>query len=1419
MSKLKYLATLILTAFLMTVQTVKADIHSENYTFHEQYATSSATQLHAYVTDFIDLYPPSEFSLIQPNNFEITKNPRVTFVWEESHDEKRITDYNFHLNMTESLGSKESFSFHATVPNLGTGETKEYRYWYSDGKYHLEPKTDLPEGKYSWHVTVTDSQNTTSSVSWNFTYSIAESCKKTSQLDKVSVTNPSGDAIDTLKPAIILNFPQGSRPVRMDVIIDGSEVFSGVSLDSQTQLNYSVVASETSVVFQPFKDYLPKKTGDNSYQIKLVIYDGDGCKREIEVGAFTVGPLACSAEALMAHLITPAKDYTSASAADTFVWEVCSPATDINSQTFTLNDQKLYTLNSTSTDHKDYTLSVSKVSKSNICNANGTRFTLKLKNPTKVIDYNNPADKSSWNRWQITLKGCHKETTTSDIFRFRYVPGSMGTYYWCSNTSQCTSGSLAECIASGRKACYINDEAKCLSNAELDCSDNPPDVSYFWCSNNSQCNKGALSQCGVSGKNCYTENSGANGCLEHAHYECSNEATYYWCTTTQTCASGSFTDCQNSGHKCYRQDGASYTCSAAVRQDCASGGPAKPTNPFDNIPEEKIDDVIEIIEKLDDLGLDPEEIAELIEFITENDIMVDDEVVDFIDELEDLGLDPDQIIEIIEFLGENDVVIDDEVVDFIDELDKLGLTPEQMAQIIEFISEHDIKIDDETIGFVEELDKFGLTPEQMAEIIKFIAENDITIDQEIVDFIDELGKHGITPEQMAAIIKFVAENNIVVGDDTVDLITKLVEDGLTPKQLSDLVDYLNDHPFQNNPQYIENLKKELEKMGLDPQTINDIIDYLKQHGSDGVDDGIAALIDFLEKMGLDSDQIQFVIEYLHDHPDLKLTPELGELIKMLSDMGLDAEQIKELLEYLLNHPELQLTPELAELIKMLAEMGLDTKQILELLEYLRNHPDLILTKELAEFIRKLVELGLDMEQIKAILDYMNKHGGLAISAELLALIKKLKEMGFTNAQIIDFLKFLNQNPLIGLPAELLALIAFLASLGLTNDQIIAIIRWLSSHSITDINEFMASLREFLKSLGLTNDQISKILAYLYALFMRGVRSGSIFGEIPEFMPNFLDWLADLGVDNKIIATMEALSTQVFPFISTLLLMPFGVVTIFFPLPRGRIFDSKTGKGVANALVIVQKDGQYVNGTITSRTGYCEGFKLPPGKYQLVVSSLEHKFPSQAQNLRDKHATKKSYTGKDIEVTSEFSPRVTCQVPVDLDSKAASESDADDQNANTTWRTKLWSACNRVFNLASSLWGLSFLVVLVFTMIYPIWLNIFVLGIHLVGFVRRLTSSIHHVNLTGRLVDSDGAPLSNVELAITQVAYNRHAGTTITNKQGYFEFYLNPIRQYTLTTNSREFVELEGVKDNILIDYGHERKVDLELVTRNADHES
>ncbi len=545
--------------------------------FQEYYDASASTQLEAYVSDFADKIPPLPPTLVAPPGGSIQTIPRPTFVFKEAIDDKGILRYTFHLE-GDIQGTGKRFKYEETIGIHG-GENDKFRAWFENGYYYVQLKFDLEQGNYSWWVDAHDKANRTTSQVWTFRYNLVGACEKYSPLAGAKLIRPT-DVTNSYAPAIVVEYPAGTTARLVDVYVDDQLIFNSLPLQTHTTNSYSLQVSDTGFTLQPLSAILPVKTGNATWRLKVELIDVDGCRRQFVIDNLKYLAGGEPSQALMPILITPESDYASPLRPLVFSWQVCAAPETIVSQSITIDDKKLYYFTNKDSETDDYALLVKDIGRTARCGEHTTKMTLTLKKPD-FIKYNDPDDPADWHRWLVTVSATNGLSLDSRMWRFRYLPGVQGKYYWCTNTAQCTSGTLAACLASG-KNCHYGSQSECLAAASEDCSNHPPVQTYHWCTGANQCAAGSLSECAAQGKNCYLHETGTQGysCLEHADIEC-RDVHYYWCATGISCNRGYFAQCRDSGRPCFRQNSSEIDCASA----CGTAIAIAADNPFTVSPE------------------------------------------------------------------------------------------------------------------------------------------------------------------------------------------------------------------------------------------------------------------------------------------------------------------------------------------------------------------------------------------------------------------------------------------------------------------------------------------------------------------------------------------------------------------------------------------------------------------------------------------------------------------------------------------------------------------------------------------------------------------------------------------------------------------------------------------------------------------
>jgi hypothetical protein len=263
-------------------------------------------------------------------------------------------------------------------------------------------------------------------------------------------------------------------------------------------------------------------------------------------------------------------------------------------------------------------------------------------------------------------------------------------------------------------------------------------------------------------------------------------------------------------------------------------------------------------------------------------------------------------------------------------------------------------------------------------------------------------------------------------------------------------------------------------------------------------------------------------------------------------------------------------------------------------------------------------------------------------------------------------------------------------------------------------------------------------------------------------------------------------------------LPIGILFLFFPRPVGIVFDGQNKRPLAQALVVAQQEGRFVAANITNRYGLYQGFKLPRGEYYLIASSRDYHFPSQLP--RPNTLTVKSfYLGEKFFVSSKYALILTHEIPVDLEPEVATQQSTAQKQENKKWWGSLrWWAM--LLNALGIFWALAFLLIIFFTLIYPVWFNLLILAVFIFGLMRRLTAGKHQNNVVGKIMNAQGEPVPDVNLILRLPAFDHLVLTTRTNSNGEFKFFVNPRQVYNLICPNFVFIETNGQKEQLSLHF-------------------
>lgn len=524
---------------------------------------------------YLDDIPPSIPVLRRPENNPGTfcqKQP--LFSWSEANDNIGVNSYTFTLTGTTS-NHDTPFNFSQTFSEATS--TADYRVWSAADIWYLQLTSPLEWGNYSWQVGAADKENNQSEQQTR-QFQLSEEnctfqCSRDSQLNQIDWQTPNA-SISTLRPAITFIYPENNQPTSLNLIVDGQTVLTNIDLTTTQKTSLyttNLDPDKRKITIQTENDYLSKKTtSPSTWQVQFQVIDSHGCPYTSAIKTLTFSPtIICTDAALMPKLLEPKNQaIDTKNQLRTFSWSLCGSTNQFFNQSLTLNDRAFTGLGLTNLKNEDYSYQVSNNSYTSSCDSNQLNFSLTLHN-LNFFKTNDPLDPDDWNRWFVTVTDCNNISLSSSTSRFRRYPQSSATYFWCSQTDHCQSGTLAECTATG-KNCYYNDQSTCLEKATLDCSTQPPTKTYYWCQSPTECNAGTLTECEATGKNCYLikDNPQGNGCLQQAATECSDQAQYFWCTSQLTCNLTDLATCSQAGKPCYRQAYLGQACPARTKSDC-----------------------------------------------------------------------------------------------------------------------------------------------------------------------------------------------------------------------------------------------------------------------------------------------------------------------------------------------------------------------------------------------------------------------------------------------------------------------------------------------------------------------------------------------------------------------------------------------------------------------------------------------------------------------------------------------------------------------------------------------------------------------------------------------------------------------------------------------------------------------------------
>ena len=530
------------------------------------------------VTVTVQHVVPGSFNLLAPANGYATCDERPVFSWEIPSLGSALTgEYLVQIWDNEGgsvINGRVSDSNLATVSTTGG---VSYRSWTNAGKFFLEltkPFSRNANLTYYWKVTAYSvASGSIDSATFNFRYrsncDTPDQCAGVNMPD-IQIVQPTPGRVSTNRPRIVfnMNYDQISE-VNFEVKIDGQVLANGLHINSANtdRYNISYDSSRREISLTPLVDLWDGQSDSNHTISVHGVRNNCGTKTASVDVEYRVEPVVtpqCEMASGVPILLSPAMNSVMNMVTAEFTWKVCLPLSCMPNQNFVLNQIPLFDLAPRSMSTADYSLWVRTAADASCGRSDfvSTRFTLTLNRETYQVGdqmtgvaINDESDINDWNYWKISSEVGTSPNATS---RFRVIERSGGIYHWCSNQNQCVSGSVTECLESGR-ACYVGEDAaaNCQANAVDDCSGNRGETGdfYFWCTSTGGCRSGLLEACYLSGRPCYlSTNRGSETCQASAEVDCAEkeEKTCSWCyPTANNCETGSCEKCEELGRTCF----------------------------------------------------------------------------------------------------------------------------------------------------------------------------------------------------------------------------------------------------------------------------------------------------------------------------------------------------------------------------------------------------------------------------------------------------------------------------------------------------------------------------------------------------------------------------------------------------------------------------------------------------------------------------------------------------------------------------------------------------------------------------------------------------------------------------------------------------------------------------------------------------
>jgi hypothetical protein len=318
--------------------------------------------------------------------------------------------------------------------------------------------------------------------------------------------------------------------------------------------------------------------------------------------------------------------------------------------------------------------------------------------------------------------------------------------------------------------------------------------------------------------------------------------------------------------------------------------------------------------------------------------------------------------------------------------------------------------------------------------------------------------------------------------------------------------------------------------------------------------------------------------------------------------------------------------------------------------------------------------------------------------------------------------------------------------------------------------------------------------------------------IRQSIKNTADSIAPVGV---LIATA---AIPVFSFLT--LLLQFGQQFSFDILlkilqalgfippqePQGIVFDSQTNEPVAFSLLTITSTNdsiseRIIETVVTDVDGIYQGIQLPLGKYIINVNHQDYNFPT----TKDRPSylnIQEYYKGEEFEVTSTKRLQLF-MIPVDKKTETQQKSSLKKTIRGIIKKIKFT-------NLFWPLFALSIII----TLFYPTWLNFLMLSFYFFSLIRRFIKSFKKPTISGFIRTQSGEPVQNATIRISDPTKGELVAIISSNKNGYYEAFLDPKKYQIQITKTNLIWERKGSQLSLEeVDVTQETKV-VDAVMRN-----